>query len=114
MQKVIDIDNILLASINRKYRVSQAGGKWILTRQYRDMKKLLTMVSKKGRLDPPYRIDIQMQTFIDIDNPVKCIQDSLQAAGIIDDDMNVLQLNVTKQPLPKGQPGRLVVYVGTV
>ena len=45
----------------------------------------------------------------DLDNTLKCCLDSIQKAGIIDDDYNIVDLRIVRREVQK--PGRLVVTI---
>ena len=103
--KVIDIENIKIASINNKYGVNRRTGNLFITPEYRDFKALMIASARKYKIDPPYIVQIEIGTYIDIDNCIKPILDALESRGIIDNDKNVLRLDVEKESLKKNQPG---------
>jgi len=82
-----------------------------LDKNYTDFKKLLIANMKNVNLDPPYVIKIETACYHDIDNPIKCILDSLETKGIIDNDRNILQLDIIKYPIAKNKPGHLIIEV---
>lgn len=45
----------------------------------------------------------------DLDNILKCCLDSIQKAGIIDDDYNIVDLHIVRRAVEK--PGRLIVTI---
>jgi crossover junction endodeoxyribonuclease RusA len=49
---------------------------------------------------------------IDIDNRIKCVLDSLQEAGVFDDDFHVDELHVLRGEQVKG--GRLLLTIETI
>ena len=49
---------------------------------------------------------------IDIDNRIKCVLDSLQEAGVFDDDFHVDELHVMRGEQVKG--GRLLLTIETI
>jgi hypothetical protein len=108
--RVLDIDNVKIPSINKKYILSN--GRLVLSREYRDFKNLLTgLVSRRMKFAPPHFMSIEISTYKDIDNCVKLIIDAVAGAGIIENDRSVLQLYVEKIPRKKGEPERLIVSV---
>jgi Holliday junction resolvase RusA-like endonuclease len=112
MQTVIDLKNIHLVSLNRGYK--RCKNAFYTSDSYKDFKQLLVMSCRKGRIEPPYAVEISIEAYNDIDACIKIILDSLQQAGVIDNDKHVMKLNVTKQPTKRGQAGDLIVKVGTI
>ena len=108
--KIIDLENIKIPSINRKYILSR--GRLILSDEYRIWKNYLSKSCTRKKLKGPYRIEIYIDTNKDIDNCVKLIIDAVEDAGIIDDDKNITQLFISKQHIKKGRPEKLIVLVG--
>lgn len=60
-------------------------------------------------MNPPYRVDIYMETYLDIDNPIKLVADCL--GNCIDNDRNILELSVIKKSIKRGRSGKLIVWV---
>lgn len=113
MKKIISLKNIKFSSLNYKFAVYN--GRMILTKQYRDFKKLLYISAHPLKnILPPYRIKIVMQTSLDIDNPIKCIIDALETKGILKDDKYVEELILIKKPMKRNENGSLDVWVGTI
>jgi Holliday junction resolvase RusA-like endonuclease len=112
--KVLDIKSIGLASVNKKYEINRATGTLYLSRAYADFKKLIQLSAAKARISPPYSVRIDIATKADIDNAIKPILDGLQAAGVIDDDKNVIELTVKKTPVQRRVDSSLVVYVVSI
>jgi Holliday junction resolvase RusA-like endonuclease len=106
---VLDLDT-RLPSINHKYIIAR--GKLILSRQYREIKAHLTSKCLKINLDPPYRVEIYVETASDIDNGLKIILDSITSA--IDDDKNVLDLRIIKKKIKRAKAGRILVTVESI
>jgi Holliday junction resolvase RusA-like endonuclease len=50
----------------------------------------------------------------DYDNILKPITDALKLAKIIKDDRYVLNVSILKEPIKRGQLGKLDVWVGTI
>ena len=107
--KVIDIENIKIPSVNRMRIKMQ-----VLSKEYRICKKKLLSNCIIEKIKGPYRVEIYIDTYKDIDNCVKIIIDSMVEAGVIDNDKNVKQLYVSKQPIKKGKPESIIVNVGTI
>jgi Holliday junction resolvase RusA-like endonuclease len=105
--KIIDLENIKIPSVNEKY--IKIG---VLSPKYRMWKEYLARSCVRKKLTGPYRIEIYIDTYKDIDNCVKLIIDAVASAGVIDDDKNVVQLFVSKQPIKKGKPEKLIVLAG--
>ena len=112
MRTVIDLKQIHLVSLNRGYKRGKKS--FYVSGDYRNFKDLLVMSCWKGRVEPPYIVEINIEAYNDIDACIKVILDSLQIAKIIDDDKFVMKLNVTKQPTKRGKAGDLLVKVGTL
>jgi len=115
MIKVVDIENIQLPSLNKKYKIGRKAGKPILylTDEYRNFKELISTVAVRPKtIQPPYVVVISFAGCIDIDNPLKPVLDGLQAKGIIGDDKDVLNMMVSKKTLKRGSPSSLTVWVG--
>lgn len=76
------------------------------------MKQFLTDKCVKMHIDPPYKVEIYVETASDIDNGLKIILDSLLNA--IDDDKHILDLRIIKKKIKRSKPGRLIVTVETI
>jgi Holliday junction resolvase RusA-like endonuclease len=111
--EVIRLTQIKIPSINEKYNINFKTGRFFLKPAYREFKKLLQLVCKKTMLLPPYRIQINISTYKDIDNVEKLVIDSLQG-NCIDNDRNVLEKYTKKIRLKKGSLESLVVWVETI
>ena len=93
MMRVIDIANIKLTSVNRKYMVAR--GRLILSPEYRDFKRTVGIVARKGRtFDGDIAVTIRHSSRLDIDNPCKAILDSLQEVGVYHNDKQIKRLIV--------------------
>jgi Holliday junction resolvase RusA-like endonuclease len=107
--RVIDIDQIKIASINGKYNGSRNG--LYLSPVYREFKKELTLRCRLVKIKAPYEVTIEIATATDIDNTTKAILDALQARGVIDDDANVSRLVINKTKIKRGHLGAIKVDV---
>lgn len=111
LTKVIDLENIKIPSINHKYVLSR--GRLVLSIEYRIWKNFIKQNCIKKKIGGPYCVDIYIDTNKDIDNCIKMIIDAIADAGVVDNDKNIVQLFVSKQPIKKGYPEKLIVLVGT-
>lgn len=109
--KVIDMKEVKLRSVNNKYNLNPKTKRLFLNPTYRKLKEELTAQVKDVEVEAPYKVLIVFDTYLDIDNPVKLILDSL--GGIITNDRDILCLTVVKRPIIRGRPGRLKVYLET-
>jgi len=110
MHKVIDIDRIKLRSVNKKYNRN-----FTLTAQYKVFKQILFYEIKKPKVEikPPYVVHIYLETYLDIDNPLKPILDVLEGS-IINNDRYIEKLIIDKIPGKKGRDSSIKVFVGTL
>lgn len=114
MVTVIDLENVHLACINQKFGYNPKTGRLFATAQYKDFKKLLVMSAKKGAIKAPYHVKIEFSGRADIDAHIKPILDSLQIAGILDNDKSVMRLSVFKRNPERRGETRLKVGVETI
>jgi len=111
--RILDISNIRLVSLNNKYYKNFG-----LTKEYRGFKDTIKLLAKKQKIKPPVRIEIYMETPLDIDNPMKPIFDGLEKISF-DDDKYILELKVFKKAIKRaskgiGGSGRLVILGCTI
>lgn len=91
--RVIDIQNIKLTSVNRKYMVAR--GRLILSPEYRSYKKTIGIIARKGRVfEGDLEVTVRHSSKLDIDNPVKATLDALQEAGVYLNDRQIKRLIV--------------------
>jgi Holliday junction resolvase RusA-like endonuclease len=110
MTRVIDLNEVKLTSVNRKYILSK--GRLVLSKEYRDFKKMISLCCrKKQKWNIPIRVIIRFDyaSRFDIDNPCKPILDGMQDAGIISNDAIIKQLFVIKDSGYK--KGRLTIDI---
>ena len=107
---VIDLEGIKLASINNKY-ISR---KYILSKPYREFKKLIIDNCTKVQIKPPYFVTMEFETYKDLDAPIKPCLDALEDAGVIDNDRNVLGLHVIKTPTKRGKKENIKISIETM
>ena len=115
---VLDVDNIKLPSINQKFGgINPKTGKFFTAGHYKWMSNTITNLMKAynniGAVPAPYSVKIEVETYLDIDNYIKCVIDSLTRSHIIGDDKDVLHLEVYKKYRKKGGGSRIKVEVNT-
>jgi len=113
--KVIDLEGIKLKSLNDKFTVSRKSKNICLKKEYEDFKKILlySIGELETPLEPPYFVYIYLETYLDIDNPLKPILDTLEGPAI-QNDKQIRRLLIDKIPRKRGHPSMLQVYVGTM
>ena len=105
--KIIDLENIRIPSINRKF--IKTG---VLAPEYRACKEMLRRnCFRNTKIKGPYKVEIYIDTYKDIDNGIKMIIDAVAAAGVIDNDKNINKLIISRKPIKKGQMENLIVTV---
>jgi Holliday junction resolvase RusA-like endonuclease len=110
----VTIYNVIIPSINQKYIINKKTGQLVLSGAYRKFKEDLSLLfSKIEPVPPPYRINVLVRTYKDIDNFVKVMLDSLEAAGAIKNDRDVVLLNIRKFPAKRGASEAFAVEVLT-
>jgi len=112
MKRVISLDSIKMESINRKYIISKSTGRLVLDSKYRNFKKKLIDACEPYEDLGPYSLIIHMETYLDIDNVLKCILDAVNEK--IGNDKDIFELRVYKKPIKRGLPGRLDVYIDSL
>jgi Holliday junction resolvase RusA-like endonuclease len=108
MIKIIDLDNIKLVGVNKKY----VDRKFHLSKEYRDFKKLLFCTVKNVVIPKDHKVLIIMETALDIDNPIKPILDGIEK--VFKDDKNIKILETRKIAIKRGKTGRLRIYADTL
>lgn len=103
-----------LVSINQKYIWSKRHNRLILSKTFRNFSQLLYHLFRLNRkpllIEPKEDIGIKidMKTYIDVDNPIKCIIDSLaKVYGF--NDRHVVFLQARKKHGKKGEDSFLRV-----
>jgi Holliday junction resolvase RusA-like endonuclease len=109
VKQVINIDNIKFVSLNKRYR-----GRYHLSDEYKAFRDEIMLSIKKGHIDSPYAMLIQIHTYLDYDNVLKLIGDCLEKTGVIDNDRNFHHVTIDKYPIQRGKLGKLIVWVGTL
>lgn len=108
--KVLDVENIPIVSVNRKY-IKGRNGRLILSREYREFKNNVAKLCRKCAIEKPYIVNISYSGRNDIDNSIKPILDALEFAGVLCNDKYVHELRVRKIP---AKHTRLIVEVETM
>lgn len=109
---ILDVENIILSSINEKYNYNFKKRQLFLNSNYKTFKDLVSLTVRKVRIDPPYQVSIFFEGYIDVDAPIKAILDGLQAAGVLKNDRDVLDLRVMKKRTKRSKYGKLKIEVG--
>ena len=104
---ICDIENIKIISKNQKYIKNKYTGNLILSSVYKNFKKELFFNFKKTKIESPYEVKIELWTYLDIDAAVQAVLDTLEDKMIIDNDRNILKLEVKKNKIKRGLPGRI-------
>jgi Holliday junction resolvase RusA-like endonuclease len=107
--KILDIDNIQLPRVNNRYNRN-----FSLTKEYREGKETLVeyiswAIRNKPKLDPPYYVIVDLGTHLDADSCIKPLFDAMQEAGVIDNDKNIHQIAINKQPVKRNEPNWIKV-----
>ena len=111
---IISLNNIKIASINQKYNYNPKTGKLFLSKPYRDFKNLIILNATRKKIEAPYAITIEVETYNDIDSFCKPLLDGLEKAGVIDNDKSILKMHIYKTQIKRGQPNKLDVWVETI
>ena len=113
----IVLTDIKLISDNERIQPSKRGV-FVASKAYRDCKKMLTeyfnlMAIKQGIRNPLKEVSIyyKITTYKDMSNLFKIINDSLEKAGVIENDRYILKMVAEKVPIKRGQPDSLVLGV---
>ena len=89
--RVVDAQNIKLASVNRKYMVAR--GRLILSPEYRAYKKMIGIIARKGRtFSGDIAVTIRHSSRLDVDNICKATLDALQECGVYENDRQIKRL----------------------
>ena len=112
---ILDVDNVSLPNVNNKYGYNPKSGRLFLNKTYKEFENtIITLMQRYARgvqVDPPYSITIHVQTYMDADNFLKPVIDSMAKAGIIGNDKDVLHYQVFKTPKKKGSGSCIKVEV---
>ena len=115
MIKILDLENIKVVGKNKKHQPVFIHGKvrQVLTAEYRDFKKLLVLCLKNKtiRFDKADKLYFEFDMYHDADSPIGCLFDALEESGIVDNDRNILNYEVVKNPIKRGSPARIKIYI---
>ena len=109
MIKILDIENIKIPSINKRYYKN-----FSLTSEYKNFKKNLFYQFVQCNIQPPYRVEILVETYLDIDNLLKPIFDTMQDKEIITDDRYILELSISKTPTKRGAESKIIIFIESI
>ncbi len=106
---ILDLKSVELPRVNDRYNRN-----FSLTKSYRERKEELEWqiartTRGKEKIKPPYTVIIKVGTHYDIDSYVKPLLDSMQTAGVIDNDKNILSLTIDKVKLKRNEPNWIIV-----
>lgn len=102
-----------LAGINKKY-ISKT---FVLSKEYRQLKSDLAMIAKENYLGKEQlKTDVIVQIIIwtnkDIDACIKIILDSIELAGVIENDKQVKEIQIVKKETKRSEQEKLIVLIG--
>lgn len=100
---ILNLKNVKLPRINDRYDRN-----FSLKKEYRERKEELEWqiaASIRGMkpIVPPYAVVIEVGTHYDLDSFVKPLLDSMQKAGAIDNDKNILGLAIDKTTVKRNE-----------
>lgn len=108
MLEIINLEDVKLCSINKKY----INRKYALSNEYQTFKQLIAWsVETKEVFSDNIKIKIEVNTAKDIDSMVKPLLDGLEMSGVITNDRYVTELHVIKNTIKLRQPESLKVYI---
>jgi Holliday junction resolvase RusA-like endonuclease len=115
MIKILDLKNIKIASVNKKYGYNPKSGKLYLTKEYKDFKNLVTksVIIPNEIIEKPYCVKVEVETPHDIDNYLKPLFDALEKSSIIENDKYICKLTVKKKTIKKGTKSSIRVFLGS-
>jgi hypothetical protein len=108
-------ENFKLIGANR--RLIPAKSRWINNPEYATTKIFMyfaftnCQVENTECLKNNICIDIDVWTYLDIDNTIKPIVDTIQEIGIIKNDREVIELHVVKHKVKRGQLDKVEVKI---
>lgn len=104
-----------VTGLNRKTGFNRNTGRSYNTKRYKEFCKELVYRMREQYTGVPiiYNISlaISLFTYYDIDNLLKPILDSLEAAGVIENDRQVTFLVVSKHPKKRGSLSDIVIRI---
>lgn len=113
LRLILDIPKLQLTSINDKYGHDFIRKRTFLTESYRLFKDeiFLSVIIPDPVPLPPFEIIIQMETYIDLDNPEKAILDAV-ATRLKINDRDILKKTTIKIPRKRGTTSALKIWFG--
>jgi len=114
MIKILDLKNVNLASLNKKYGgKNPKTGRYFLSKDYKDTQKLIYLSLRKIVIPSPIQLTIFVQTYKDADNLVHAICNTVEKKGIIKNDRDIVCLRVFKKIAKRGSPDSVQVFIET-
>ena len=111
----VEAKNINLAGVNQKY----ISGKFVLSKRYREFKDEIYWLTIAAKRDFVYNeksqfyMKINMDTYLDIDNPIKAIIDGMFMALEVS-DKNIRLLHIVKNPIKRGKLSNLEIELEVI
>lgn len=102
-----------LPSINSKLSINKKTGRFFASQDYKNFKNIIYMFLKRIKVKKPYALYVDIETHIDIDNPIKPVLDAIQESGIIDNDRNIERLYIDKKSIKRNEQNRIKIKIGT-
>jgi len=118
MIKILDISNIKVVGINKKFgaKCMLVKKRWsarlFLAKEYREFKKLIELSARDKKIKPPFKLIMITEMYADIDAPIKVVLDGLEKK--LGNDRDVLNLDARKILIKRGAVGQLRVYADTM
>jgi len=114
MKKILELKNVKLASLNKKYggRNKVTGGMY-LSKDYIATQEMIYLSLKKIKITSPIEVTIFVCSYKDSDNLIHSIINMIEKKGIIDNDREVNCLTVFKKPLKRGALDSVTVFIAT-
>ncbi len=103
--------------ISENERLVPGRGRLILNSKYRKCKNDLILLMRSQlpdnykSIDSNLPITVAVHTYKDIDNVQKIIFDSMQLAGVIDNDRLIEDIRIVKFPVKRGKPDRIEIFI---
>ncbi len=111
---ILDAENIDLPNVNKRSQFNRKTGKYFTASEYRERCECLFYLMKQKKIKSPYKIHIEVETYMDIDNLIKPLFDTMQKKGIIDDDRNIKSFSVDKTKRKRDSKSSIKVYVENI
>jgi Holliday junction resolvase RusA-like endonuclease len=113
MIKILELKNIKLSSINRKYGgVNKHTGRNFLSKEYAATQELIYYALKNVKVESPVELTVFAASYKDLDNILHSIINMIEKKGIIRNDRDVNCLRVFKKPQKRGSLDSLTVFIG--